>query len=85
MFTYCHKEYCEVDLPLEKVWEFCSNPANTPKWIDQFESCTWEGELKKGTVLQTKFKNRNLFLTTSVKEYNPYSEITIFHKNILGS
>jgi len=73
MFKWAHEYSKEIDLPYRMVWDFCCNPSNWPQWIEQFESCKMEGELKTGSVVNAKIKNRNFhvpILITDVVLFN---------------
>ena len=54
MFRRFNEYSIEVDVPICKVWDFYFTPSNWPKWIDQFEDCSFEDDLKKGSIIKAK-------------------------------
>jgi len=80
MFKWKHEYHAEVDVPLQKAWDFYVQPSNWPKWIDEFESCQYEGELKTGELVKLKAKNKNIYVPVVVGELKPYKELSIFIK-----
>ena len=81
MFEWRHEFSTEVDLPLQQVWNFYANPSNWPRWIDQLESC--EGELKIGSIIQGKIKNRSAYLPIKITDVEPFKTCTHLIKNLL--
>lgn len=72
MFKWFYEYNLEVDLPLEKLWSFCTNPSNWPKNIDEFESCVLESPFQKGSVVKVKIKNKNAHVNLHILEVEPY-------------
>jgi hypothetical protein len=64
----------EIDFPLKKIWDFCYNPSNVPKWMDEFESCHCDGEVKLGSKIKAQFKNKNAFVPILIIEFQPYKQ-----------
>ena len=58
MFSWSHENVIEVDLPLQIAWDFYMNPVNIPKWEDRFGACVLEEELKGGSRVRAKIKNK---------------------------
>lgn len=75
MFQWFHEYSLDVDFPIQKVWEFCLEPKNWPKWTEKFESCHCEGELKTGSTIRVKIKTRfpqDIYMPIFIKEIQPY-------------
>lgn len=70
----------EIDIPLQKFWEFCFDINNWPKWVDKAESCLHEGELKEGSIVKLKIKNRNLYINIHMVEFKPYKQYKMYSK-----
>ncbi len=58
MFKWNYEDMMEVDVPLQKAWDFYSNPSNWPKWDDRFGSCLLDGEFKTGSKVEIQIKNK---------------------------
>lgn len=69
-----------VDAPLEKVWDFYIDPNNWPTWIDQLESCTFDGKLKAGSIVQAKTAGSNDSVPIMITDVKPYEECGIVIK-----
>ncbi len=80
MFKWSHKFSKEVDIPMHNVWDFYSNPSNWPKWIDQFEYCGVDGELKNGSVIAVKIKDKNMYIPIVMKDIRHLDQYVIFIK-----
>jgi hypothetical protein len=80
MRKWSHEYSIEVDLPLETVWGFYINPGNWPKWLDQIDSCVCEEDLKTGSIVMTKIKNRSLCLPIWITDVVPSQECKILIK-----
>lgn len=74
MFRWSHEHLMEVNIPVQKMWDIYINPSNWPKWVDQFDFCTFEDELKTGTVVKTKIKNRNAYIQIQMIKIKPHEE-----------
>jgi polyketide cyclase/dehydrase/lipid transport protein len=74
MFTWMHEDSMEVDLPLQKAWNFFTDPSNWPKWENQFETCVLEGTLRAGAQIKAKIKNKPIRVVILVTEVRPYCE-----------
>lgn len=71
MFTWHHKHFIEADIPLQQVWQFTVNPSNMSKWNDQFESFHCEEELKSGSIIKGKIKNKDTYISLLITELDP--------------
>ena len=80
MFRWSREHSVEVNLPIRKVWDFYITPGNWPKWMDQLESCTFEGELQVGTIIKAKVKNRNAHIQITMTELKLHGEYGILIK-----
>ena len=72
----------DVDLPLQEAWNFFMNPANWPKWEDQFESCFLEGDLRAGSKIKAKIKNKPIRILILITEVRPYHECKYLIKSL---
>ena len=80
MFRWSREHFIEVNIPIQKMWDIYINPSNWPKWVDQFDFCTFEGELKPGTIIKTKIKNRNVYIQIKMTKLKPYDECELLIK-----
>ncbi len=85
LFKWSYETTVEVDLPLEKVWDFLENPANCSKWRDDIEFCHSAEPLQTGSIIKVKMKNHNVYASILITEYKPYSECKTRVKGSLGS
>ncbi len=72
MFTWLYEDSMDVDLPLQKAWNFYTDPTNWSKWEDRFESFELVGGLRAGAEIKAKVKNKCAqarILVTEVKSY----------------
>jgi hypothetical protein len=77
MFKWYYKHTFEIDAPIQKVWQICADPSNWPKWIDQLESCQFDGEIKAGSIIKCKVKTRfpkDIYIPIRIVDINPYRE-----------
>lgn len=74
MFTWSHENSMDVDLPLQKAWNFYTNPSNWLKWEDRFDAFVLEGTLRAGSQIKAKIKNKSIHITILVTEIKPYHE-----------
>ncbi|CDR34215.1 hypothetical protein [Criblamydia sequanensis] len=72
MFKWFYEYNLEVDLPLEELWSFCTNPSHWPKNIDEFESCMLEAPFQKGSTVKTKIKNKKGHVSIHILDVEPY-------------
>jgi hypothetical protein len=72
----------EVNLSLRKVWDFYMNPINWPKWEDRFEACVVEEELKAGSKIKAKIKDKPIQILILVTELRPYHECKYLVKTL---
>jgi hypothetical protein len=78
MFTWSHEDSIDVDLPLQKAWDLLINPSNWPKWEEKLDACVYEGELKAGSKIKAKIKNKPaevVILFAEVRQYQEYKYI----------
>jgi len=80
MFKWVHEYSIEVDIPIQKVWEFSTSPGLWHVWNDEYETFHHEGNLKSGSVIKAKVKNANIEIPFNVTTLTPYEECTIFVK-----
>ncbi len=74
MFTWSHEDSMEVDLSLQKAWNFYTNPTNWLKWEDRFDAFVLEGILRTGSQIKAKIKNKPIHIEMLVTEVRPYHE-----------
>ncbi|MDP1608382.1 MAG: SRPBCC family protein [Chlamydiales bacterium] len=74
MFNWSHESSMEVDCSLQIAWDFFTNPSNWPKWEDRFDACVLDEELKAGSKIKVKFKNKPIQILILVAEVKPYHE-----------
>jgi carbon monoxide dehydrogenase subunit G len=64
-----------INRPLQEVFDFFSDPANTPKWQNGTKSAKWisEGPLGSGSVFQTvgKLMGREMTVEIEITQYDP--------------
>ena len=82
MFTWLHEDSMDVDLPLQKAWDFYTNPSNWPKWEDRFDACVLEGTLRAGSRIKAKIKNKPIHIEIWVTEVRPYYECKCLVKSL---
>lgn len=70
MFKWAYEYAEEVNVPLSKVWEFSVDPTEWPKWIKQYESCEFTGQIQAGSKIKAKIKGRNQHLSILVTDLN---------------
>jgi hypothetical protein len=80
MFTWSYEDSMEVDLSLRFAWDFFTDPGNWPRWEDRIEYCTPVGEVKTGSRVVAKVKNKAVTITMWVTEVKPYRECKILVK-----
>ncbi|MGC1879422.1 MAG: SRPBCC family protein [Rhabdochlamydiaceae bacterium] len=85
MFKWFYEYSTEVDIPLQKVWDFCINPNHWPQWMDQLESCKMEGEFKAGSMVKAKIKNRTFHLPIFITDVKPFKSCALLMKGPLIS
>lgn len=84
MFMWKHDYSIEVNIPIRKIWEFQLNPNNWSKWMDQFDSFTYIGEIETGSIIKAKIKNRNQQISILFTDVKPVKEFSICMKSLLG-
>ena len=62
MFTWSHEDSMEVDLSLQKAWDFYTNLTNWLKWEDRFDAFVLEGTLRTGSQIKAKIKNKTIHI-----------------------
>lgn len=82
MFTWSHEDSMEVDLPLQKAWNFYTDPINWPKWEDQFDAFSLQGALKAGSQIKAKIKNKPIHIEIWVTEVRLYDEYKFLVKSL---
>src|SRR5690349_8717961 len=82
MFTFSHEESMEVNLSLAEAWDFFVNPINWPKLDDRYDTCVLEGELKAGSKIKAKFKDKLAQVLILVTELRPYHECKYLTKSL---
>lgn len=74
MFTWSREDSMEVDLSLQKAWDFYTNPTNWLKWEDRFDAFISEGTLRTGSQIKAKIKNKPVYIKMLITEVIPYHE-----------
>lgn len=74
MFTWAHEDSIEVDLSLQKAWDFYMNPTNWLKWEDRFDAVVFGGSLTTGSLVKAKIKNKPVHIEIRITEVKPYHE-----------
>lgn len=74
MFKWNNEDMMEVDMPLQKAWDFFTNPNNWPKWDDRLDICYFEGKLTTGSKVEVKIKNKPAKMMILVTDVRPYRE-----------
>jgi hypothetical protein len=74
MFTWSHEDSIEVDLSIQKAWDFYTDPNNWLKWEDRFDAITLVGSLRAGSQIKAKIKNKPIHILMLVAEVSPYRE-----------
>ena len=82
MFTWSHEDLMEVDLSLQKAWDFYTNPTNWLKWEDRFDAFVLEGSLRTGSQIKAKIKNKPIHIEMLVTEVRPYHECKCLVKSL---
>jgi len=82
MFTWSHEDSMDVDLPLQKAWNFYTDPSNWPKWEDRFDACVLQGALRAGSQIKAKIKNKPIHIEIWVTEVRPYHECKCLVKSL---
>jgi hypothetical protein len=61
----------QINKPVEDIWDFTTNPKNTPKWINVIQEETSEWPIKAGTVYRNQGKDGkwNTFTMTELEQY----------------
>lgn len=74
MFTWSYEDPIDVDLPLQKAWDFYTDPTNWLKWEDRFDAFVLDGALKTGSQIKAKIKNKPIHIQIFIAEVRPYHE-----------
>lgn len=74
MFSWSYEDSMDVDLSLQKAWDFYTNPTNWLKWEEGYDAFILEGPLKPGSQIRGKIKNSPISIVTLVTEVKPYHE-----------
>ena len=74
MFTWTCEDTIEVDLSLQKAWDFYTNPTNWLKWEDRFDAVVFDGVLRTGSQIKLKIKNKPIHIDVRITEVRPYHE-----------
>src|SRR5690242_6760622 len=82
MFTWSHEDSMDVDLPLQKAWNFYTDPSNWSKWEDRFDAFVLEGTLRTGSQIKAKIKNKPIHIEIWVTEVRPYQECKCLVKSL---
>ena len=82
MFAWSHEDSMEVDLSLEKAWNFYTTPTNWLKWEDRFDAFVIEGTLRRGSQIKAKIKNKPIHIEILVTDVRPYHECKCFVKSL---
>lgn len=82
MFTWSYEDLMEIDLSLEKAWNFYTNPTNWLKWEDRFDDFVLEGSLRTGSRIKGKIKNKQIHMEMLVTEVIPYHECKLLLKSL---
>ncbi len=77
MFKWIHEHIFEEKISINNAWDFQLNLTKWPKWIEEFESFTCEGELKSGSIISAKIKNQNSSINIFIKNLVPHQEFTV--------
>ena len=78
--NYTHKCTMEVNLPLQKAWDLCSNPTHWTHWNDLFEH--FKGEPKAGSTILAKIKNRPATLPLQITDFVPLERFSVTHNSL---
>lgn len=82
MFTWSHEDSMDVDLPLQKAWNFYTDPSNWTKWEDRFDAFILEGSLRTGSQIKAKIKNKPIHIEMLVTEVRSYHECKCLVKSL---
>lgn len=74
MFIWSHESTTVADVPLQAAWNFICDPSNWHKWIDSFASIAFEGEVKTGSRIKMKIKDKKADVDFFITEVKPYCE-----------
>lgn len=75
MFKYYHESHADLNFPLHELWSFLVN--SNPTMIDErVESWSFDGEIKTGSIIKYKIKNRKQPLPIEITEFIPYHRIS---------
>lgn len=87
LFCSCSSKFTcescmEMDLPIEKTWELCTDlnsRINCPDNIDYFY---WD-EFKTGAIVTAKLKGRGIYIPMLLTEVEPYTNFSFEMKGFL--
>lgn len=73
----------EVNLPIEKTWELCTNPNIGNLFSDKIEYYCYDEEFKTGSVILGRHKDRNVYIPCLLTEVEPYKKFNCEIKEFL--
>lgn len=84
MFKWTYEISHEVNLPIQKIWEFDTNLDNWNEWTDDFEEYRCEGPFEKGSLIKAKYKKcSKLLLSILITECQLYNIFKFRIKSLL--
>lgn len=72
--NYKFQSSVEINVPIKTVWSFLLDPVNWLIFGDSIESYSYEGEIKTGSVIMCKAKDKEIYIPLFMTNVNPYKE-----------